>query len=371
MPSVETEASPARQYAAIRYRLLLPELLGSMAWLAFLQGSGISQSVARWWARAVGPSWLMILGYLAVIGTLSYLVFLPLHVYRSLLLERRFGLSRLSLRGWLAREAKRVALSGLLALGLIEGLYALLRHAPGSWPVWATLGWVTVSVMMVRVFPTVVLPLFYRVTPLEDRGLAERLLALCRRVGLSALEVFRFQLGAETRKANAALAGLGRTRRILLSDTLLESFTPDEIEGVLAHELAHQHYHHLTVMLGLSAVGSWIAFAWTDQIGWWWTERLGLDGLADIAGWPMLALWFSLLGLIGLPIQNGLSRWCEWQADRFALRTTAPQAFAAALRRLGELNLADPTPPRWIEWLFYDHPSMTRRIDAAQRLAAS
>ena len=359
----------ARDYARIRYHLLLIDLALGFAFLAVFQWSGASLAVARWWSQRLAPEPLQIAGYLAAFGLAYYLVMLPLHVYGSFVLEHRFALSRMTLKDWWIREAKRSALSAVVGTMLVEGLYALLRHAPATWPLWATVGWVGFSIVMARVFPTVILPIFYKTTRLHDDALVQRLLDLCRRAGLSALGVFRFDLGAETRKANAALAGLGRTRRVLLSDTLLAEFPPGEIEGVLAHELAHHRYRHISKLLAISAVGSWIAFLLTDAAVRRWTGPLGLAGLSDIAGFPMLMLWLSVLGLLGLPLQNGLSRYFEWQADRFAVELTRqqPGAFASALRRLAQLNLADPAPPHWIEWMFYDHPAITKRIKAAER----
>ena len=363
-----TGADPAaRAYARIRYRLLLANLAAAYAFLAAFQWSGASHALARWWADRVAPEPLRLLGYLAVFGLAYYLVMLPLHFYGSFRLEHRFGLSRMTLAAWAIREVKALAVSAVLGAVTLEALYALLRHAPGSWPVWAAAAWVGFSVVMARIFPTVLLPIFHKTVPLQDADLVRRLLALCRRVGVAAVGVFRFNLGAETRKANAALAGLGKTRRVLLADTLLEEFPPEEIEGVLAHELAHHHYRHITKVLALSAIGSWVAFGLTDLAGRRWAAALGLRGLDDLAGFPVLLLWFSALGLASLPLQNGLSRHFEWQADRFAVEVTGrPGAFAAALRRLARLNLADPNPPRWIEFVFYDHPRISERIRVAE-----
>ncbi len=360
----------ARRYAAIRYRLLLLDLIAELVLLLVYQGSGFSHTVARWWeARSAAPA-LVILGYLAVFGTLRSLVMWPLQFYGSYTVEHRFGLSRLTVRRWWIKELKHLAVGAAIGAILVEGLYALLRHAPGRWPLWATAGWILFSVVLARVFPTVLLPLFYKTTPLNNGELVRRLLGLCERVGLPALGVFRFDLGTETRKANAALAGLGKTRRVLLADTLLSEFTPDEIEGVLAHELAHHRYHHITKLLAIAAGGSWVAFVLTDAAARWWVGALGLRGLSDIAGFPTLALWLSVLGLLGLPLQNRLSRSFEWQSDRFATATVQkPAAFADALKRLAALNLADPHPPRWIVWLFYDHPPITERIRAAETAA--
>lgn len=370
-PAPAPHPDDARRYARIRYRLLLVNLAAGLIVLAAMQWSGLSAALADWWRQRVASAPLLMLGYLAVFGAGYYLAMLPLHFYGSFLLEHRFGLSRLTLGGWLRREAKHLAVSGVLSTVLLQGLYALLRHAPSQWPWLATIGWVTFSVILARVFPTVLLPIFYKTTPLQHHELVARLMTLCERVGLRAMGVFRFELGAETRKANAALAGLGKTRRVLLADTLLSEFTPDEIEGVLAHELAHHRFHHITKGLVLSAIGSWAAFTLTARVADGWVSALHLQGLDDIAGFPVLMLWLSGLGLLALPLQNGLSRYFEWQSDRFAVQTTQqPKAFADALRRLAALNLADPNPPRWITWLFYDHPPITERIRAADTAVA-
>lgn len=360
----------ARRYARVRRRLLVVDLALSAALLAGVQFSGLSARFALWADRCVSGAPLQMLIYLWWFGLCYYLASLPLHFYSSFVLEHRFQLSRQSLQAWWIREAKQIGVSAVLGAAMIEGLYALLRHAPTRWPLFATIGWVAFSVVLARIFPTILLPMFYKTTPLHQDALVERLLKLCRQVGLPALGVFRFDLGADTRKANAALAGLGSTRRVLLSDTLIAEFTPEEIEGVLAHELAHHRYHHITKTLVLGAAGSWIAFVLTDWMGQRWVGPLKLSALSDIAGFPMLALWLSALGFLSLPLQNGLSRYFEWQSDRFAVATTKlPRVFADALRRLGALNLADPNPPAWIVWLFYDHPPISERIEAAEKAA--
>lgn len=361
--------TPARHYARIRHRLLLAELIGWIAFLLIFQGLGLSDATARLVVTWASAEWVRLAAYLAVFGLVNYLVFFPLHWYGSFSLEHRFGLSRLTVAGWWHREGKHVLVSAVFWGVLIEGWYAILRVAPATWTTWATIGWVGVSVVLARVFPTVLLPIFYKTSPLQDALLTQRLLSLCERVGIKALGAFRVGLGAETRKANAALAGLGRTRRVLLSDTLLERFSHEEIETVLAHELGHHRARHITKLLALSAAGSWIAFSLIALASRWWIDRLHLSGLSDLAGFPVLLLALSVIGLTGMPLQNAISRAFEWEADRFAvLVTRAPMVFANALRKLGELNLADPAPPRWVEWLFYDHPAITKRIRAAEGL---
>ena len=357
----------ARQYARIRYRLLLAELLGWIVFLLAFQGLGFSDAAARLVVTLTSVEWLRIAAYLAVLGLVNYVIFFPLHWYGSFTLEHRFGLSRLTVAGWFSREGKHVLVSAVVWGALLEGWYAILRLAPTTWTIWATIGWVGVSVVLARIFPTMLLPFLYKTSPLTDALLIQRLLSLCERLGVKALGAFRVGLGAETRKANAALAGLGRTRRVLLSDTLLERFSHEEIESVLAHELGHHRARHITKMLLISAAGSWIAFSLIAWASRWWVARLQLSGLSDIAGFPALLLALSVIGLLGLPLQNAISRAFEWEADRFAVSVTrAPIVFANALRKLGELNLADPAPPRWIEWMFYDHPAISKRIRVAE-----
>lgn len=359
----------ARRYADAKYRWMVIDMAAGAAWLIAWQASGASHAIARWsearcpWAPAalavtIGVMWC------AYTATL-----MPLRWHRSFVLEHRFGLSRQTPRAWWLRQAKQLAVGAVIGLVAVEGLYAILRAAPQAWPLWATVGWVGLSVVLARVFPTLLLPLFYRTAPLQDAALAARLAALCARARVPVLGVFRFQLGAETRKANAALAGMGKTKRVLLADTLLEEFAPEEIEGVLAHEVAHHRYHHIAKGLALSAAGSWLAFSLTAWAAGRWLPSLSLTGIADPAGFPVLMLWFSWLGLLGLPAQNAISRHFEWECDRFAVRETPPKAFASALRRLGSLNLADPNPPRWVAWMFYDHPPISERIRAAEQAA--
>lgn len=361
-----TTHADARRYARIRYRLMLLDMAGGFALLWLYQASGASAAVASGMSRLTDSVWIQIAGYLAVFGAGWYLVFLPLHWHASFTLEHRFGLSRMTAKDWVLRELKQLALSGLFGVALIEAWYALLRGAPSSWPAYAAAGWVAISVLLARVFPTVLLPIFYKTAPVADDTLVRRLLGLCECAKVSALGVFRVAMGAETRKANAALAGMGGTRRVLVSDTLLERFTPEEIETVLGHELGHQRHRHIAKLLALSAAGSYLAFALIQVTVPAWLGRWGVSGLSDIAGFPVMMLALSAIGLVGMPVQNAVSRAFEWEADRFAVALTGKsEAFASALRRLGELNLADPAPPRWVEWMFYDHPPITQRIQAA------
>src|SRR5947209_2725571 len=222
------------------------------------------------------------------------------------------------------------------------------------------------QVALTAVLPVWSVPLFYRLVPLADDGLRERLLALARRAGVDAIGVFVADQSRKSRTANAAVVGLGRTRRIILFDTLLAEFPPEEIESVLAHELGH-HVHGdvrrgLLVNGALTLVTFRLAAFGLDAGG----ARFGLAGPADPAGLPWLALVALALGLVQVPLGNGFSRWIERQADDFALATTgnAP-AFIGAMERLARLNLAERRPSRLKEIVLYSHPALERRIARA------
>jgi STE24 endopeptidase len=279
---------------------------------------------------------------------------------------RRFGLLHQPLRSWLFDRAKAAALGGAVALAGVEALYALLRATSLWWLGMAALAF-AFSIVVTAVVPVWVLPLVYRLTPLADESLRTRLLALAGQAGVPALGVWVADQSRKSRTANAAVVGLGRTRRILLYDTLTASFRPEEIEAVLAHELGH-HVHGdmrrgLLVQGALSLVMFWLAdLALRAGVEVW-----GLSGPADPAGLAWLALLALVLGLMTAPLANGFSRLVERQADDFALALTRnPGGFIGAMERLASLNLAERRPHRLKELVLYSHPALDRRIARAR-----
>jgi STE24 endopeptidase len=215
------------------------------------------------------------------------------------------------------------------------------------------------------------MPIFFRFQPLDRPALTDRLLTLSARARTEVVGVFEWQLGDRTRKANAALAGIGRTRRILVSDTLLAAHSDDEIEVILAHELAHHVHHDLWTTLALEGVLIAAGLFVADRVLVAAAPWLHLTGKDDLAGLPLLALVFGTVSVILLPVARALSRAHECRADRYALEMTHnPTAFVSAMKRLSAQNLAEDAPSRMVEWLFHSHPSTSARIAAAQRWAA-
>jgi STE24 endopeptidase len=320
--------------------------------------------------RLMGDRWLdgtTVLIYVALLTLLNEMVSLPLGLYGGHLVERRYGLSNETLGRWFVDEAKSFGVGLLLSCGGATLVYALMRGAPDRW--WLTAGalFAVLIVGLTNLAPVLVLPLFYTIKPLTRDVLRARLLALAERAGAKVLGAYEWGLSQKTKKANAALAGIGRTRRILVSDTMLSDYSDEEIEVVLAHELAH-HVHGdiwkgLVFESGLVLAGFYLASRALVVASPW----LGLRDVADPAGLPLLLLSAGGLSLVMMPVANAMSRSHERSADRFALQLTKnPGAFISAMRRLGAQNLAEEHPSKLVQWLFYSHPPIRERIASAE-----
>ena len=299
------------------------------------------------------------------------LLTLPIDFWSGYVLEHRFQLSNQTLRGWIWKRIKGYLLGGPLGLALLCGLYALLWFSGPWWWLWAAAGWLAVTLVLGQLLPVLILPLFYKVTALDDPSLLARLRGIADGTGLTVEGIYRLHLSAETKKANAALAGLGRTRRVLLSDTLLDSFTPEEIEVVFAHEVGHHVHRHLLKMVAwhvfLAALGFWIV----DWILRQSALTLGYPAYDDPAALPVLLLVLTLFGLLLSPAQNALSRLFERQCDRYALkRTQMPGAYRSAFIKLARMNKSDPDPHPIVVWLFDDHPPIRQRLAMADTVCS-
>ena len=357
----------ARRYARVQLWLGGASLVTTACFLVLILVTGAARELADRVAQVTSVPALQVALVTAALGAATAVLTFPLGWVRGYWLPRRYGLLHQSFGGWLRDRAKAAAIGSVLALGGVEVIYALLRVTDWWWLVAAGVFFV-VYMAMAAIFPIWLLPLFYRLTPLDDAALRERLLALAAHVGVPVVGVWVADQSRRSRTANAALTGLGRTRRIILFDTLVREFTPDEIESVLAHELGH--HVHGDVRRGLVAQGVFtvLTFGLADIALRAGVRLWSLSGPADPAGMPWLSLVLMALGLVAAPGANGLSRWIERQADDFALATTQnPASFIGAMERLAALNLAERKPSRLKEILLYSHPAIARRIARAER----
>ena len=361
----------AARYHRIELLLGAAGLALSAAFLVAALAIGAGPLLSRMAAAVSTAGWWQVAFVTAMLGIVHAAIAFPLRCLRGFVVPRRFGLLRQSFGAWLGDQLKAAALGGIVALIVMEAIEALLAATP-LWWLWTAAVVLVLSVGAATIFPVWILPLFYRLTPLADAGLRDRLLALAERAGVPAIGVFVVDHSRKGRTANAALAGVGRTRRIVLFDTLISEFRPDEIESVLAHELGH--HVHRDVWRGLATQGAitlatfWLADAILRATAGTFASALPTGP----GGIPWLITVLGGLGLVAVPVANLMSRRIEAQADDFALATTRnPDAFVAALERLARLNLARMNPPRLEEVLLYSHPAVGRRIARAQATGAT
>ena len=367
MPAADQQQR-AKRYEAIHNVLFVVETVYTILLLmVFLcwEGSDMLASAVR--SISSNP-WINVAIYGAVVVIATKCFFLPLNYFSDYHLEHRYGLSNESFGAWVLDELKSLGLNLLLSVAILDVLYFVLRHAGGWWWVVAGLFFLLFGVVMSALFPVLILPLFYKLQPLENDALREKLTALAQRVGAKVLGVYRMGMSEKTKKANAAFAGLGSTKRIILGDTLLDKFSEDEIEVVMAHEMAHYKHGDITKMIAWGTVTTFLGLKVADLGLHWGMARFGFEHVWDIGAFPLLALCLFIFGLVAMPLNNAFSRSREWKADATALELTANRdAFIRAMRKLADQNLADLSPHPVIEFLLHDHPSLARRIAWAEQ----
>jgi Zn-dependent protease with chaperone function len=346
--------------------------LGGLAWAALLLGSllasGAGATLGALAERLTGGHPILSLAIVVlVIALLHEPAALLAAWYQGFVLERRYGLSRQSGAQWAADHARASALALGLALVGAEIAYACLRAWPEWWWLVSAGVFTALLVVFVHLAPVLLLPLFFRLRPLERQALRDKLQSLASRAGTPVVGVFEWVLGDRTSKANAALTGLGPTRRILISDTMLAQYSDDEIEVVLAHELAHHVHHDIWRAIAAEAAILLLGFLAAAYALTWLSPAVGLRGPDDPGGVPLMALALGAAAVISAPLAMAASRHHERRADRFALDLTRnPTAFLSAMRKLGGQNLAEERPSRLVEWFFYSHPPLAERLSAAR-----
>jgi STE24 endopeptidase len=362
-------AQDAGRYHRLQLSLRLARLAVGAAYLVVILLAGVGPLLAAWAARMTSSAALQVALVAVVLGAGHTLLGLPFAWVSSWVLPRRYGLLHQPLPSWLADRAKAAALGAVIGLAAVEVVYALLRLTPLWWLAMAGIAFVF-SIAMTAVVPIWILPMFYRLTPLADTPLTSRLLALAERAGVRAIGVWIADQSRKSRTANAAVVGLGRTRRILLYDTLAAGFQPEEIEAVLAHELGHHVHGDMRRGLVVQALLGLVTFWLADQALRIGVARFGGTNVADPAGLPWLVFVLAVLGLVLTPLVNAFSRHVERQADDFALALTRdPNSFIGAMERLATLNLAERRPHPLKEALLYSHPALERRIARARAVA--
>jgi STE24 endopeptidase len=367
----QSDAGRVKRYHRTSRILTVASYVVDLAIMLLLLFAGWS-AVLRTLALHYSPRpWLALLIYLLLFGAITQAVGLPFSFLEGFWLEHRYGLSNLTLSGWVKDQLKGVAVGAVLGLLAMEFLYAAIRRWPEHWWVVCAAAFMAFFILMANLAPVLIMPLFFKFKPLENADLTDRLLELSRRAHTRVKGVFEWKLSEKSKKANAALMGLGNTRRIILSDTLLNGFNTDEIEAVLAHELGHHVHRHIFQLIAIQGGALFAGLYLIHRTLDWLTPHFGFHGAADFANLPLLALVTTILSLMLLPAVNSYSRALERQADTYALKAIPSRdSFITSMEKLAELNLAERQPHPWIEFIFHSHPSIQKRIEFAQKFSA-
>ncbi|MFZ0962584.1 MAG: M48 family metallopeptidase [Terriglobia bacterium] len=366
-----TDSDRVRNYHRTGRILGVAGYLVDLALLLILLFTGWTVSLRALALHYSPRPWLALLIYLVLFGIIVQVASLPFDFLGGFWLEHRYGLSNLTLAGWVTDQLKGLAVGGTLGVLAMEFLYAVMRRSTEHWWILCAIAFMGFFVLLANLAPVLIFPIFFKFKPLENPSLVERLLELSRRAGTRVKGVFEWKLSEKSKKANAALMGLGNTRRIILSDTLLEQFQDEEVEAVLAHELGHHVHHHIFQSIALQGAATLVGFYLIHRTLDWLGPHFGFKGAADFANLPLLALVTTILSLVILPAVNSYSRAMERQADAYALGAIPSRApFISSMEKLAELNLAERQPHPWIEFIFHSHPSMQKRIEFAQKFPA-
>jgi STE24 endopeptidase len=363
----------SRRYNRIKRRLGLADFVVGFGLLVVLLATGWTGTLRDFAERGASQNYpFAVFLYVLMLMLISKAVGTPLEYY-EFRIEHRYNLSNQKFRSWLWDQCKGFLLGLIMGTIVVEVLYALMRQTPQHWWIAAWLVFLGLMILLAQVAPVVLFPIFYKFEPLENEELKRRLIVLSERAGTRVRGVYKWHLSEKSKKANAALTGLGPTRRIILADTLLDHYSDDEIEAVLAHELGHHVHRHILksifVQAGITLFGFWLA----DQVLRFAVERRNMfETMSDFANLPLLILVSTVLSFLLMPALNAYSRFNERQADRYCFQSVATvQPFISSMNKLAEQNLSEKTPSRWVEWLLHSHPAITKRVSAAETWARS
>ncbi|MDD4980082.1 MAG: M48 family metallopeptidase [Candidatus Omnitrophica bacterium] len=366
-PGDDNLLNKAKRYSSLKYSLALLDIVYVIALLLIFLGLGISKGLAETLSNFTQSQYIVVPLFILIVSLAYYLLSFPLNFYSSYILEHKFSLSRQKLGDWFLDQAKAGIISYLIGLIFISVLYYVLKCYVFSWWWIISFIWIFFSLILARLTPVVIIPLFFKYKKLSDDNLRQRILRLADKMRIRGLDVFEIDFSKKTQKANAAFVGVGRTKRVILADTLRDKYSPDEIEVILAHEFAHYRLRHLLKLILVSSLATLLTFYFIFKTSNYLLGLFGLSSLLDIAALPVIFLYWIIFGIITQPLNNYISRRLERNADALALETTGlKEAFISTMDKLCEQNLADRKPHPLIKFFFFDHPPIDERITLAK-----
>jgi STE24 endopeptidase len=330
--------------------------------------TGLSRTLEGWLNNYTNNPYFVLILFVAVTGVISGILFLPVNFYSQYILEHKYKLSNQSVGQYFLENIKSLLVSLIIGLPVLVIFYYVMSIYGRLWWLPFAIIMFVISVILARLVPVLILPLFYKLIPYENESLKERINQLAEDAGIQLKNIYRFDMSKNTKKANAAFTGIGKSKRILLGDTLIENYSDDEIETVIAHELGHYKKKHIIKNMIRGTMLSFlilfiIASLYELSLPWF-----GFNSILEISALPLLVIWSMLIGIIESPIGSAISRKYEYEADEYAVEVTRkPEAFISTLNKLTEQNLADKEPHPFIEWFFYSHPSIKNRLNALRK----
>ncbi len=360
----------SKKYNNIKLGISISKSVVSFLLIILFLSTGYSLKLQEFLSQYLQNQYLLFLAFVIVSGTAASILFFPVSYYTDFYLEHKYDLSNQTFIKWILEGAKSLLVGSVIGIPILLLFFYVLNRFESLWWLPFAIAMFIISVLLARIVPVLILPLFYKITPIDDNDLRERISKLAKDAGIKVENVYKFDMSKNTKKANAAFTGLGKSKRILLGDTLLENYTNDEIETVIAHELGHYKHKHIIKNLFIGTASSFltlflIAELYKISLSWF-----DFSATVTIAALPLLVIWSMLIGLIQTPLTNILSRRFEFQADEYAIEATnKEEAFISTLEKLTDQNLGDTNPHPFVEWFFYSHPSIKNRIAAINSFA--
>ena len=360
-------ADLAKKYSNTKYSLSIIGTIYTIALILVVLGSGFSLFLDNFLKSINLPHALSIVVFLLVISILYYLLNLPLNFYASFTLEHKFNLSKQKIGDWWLDQLKSGVLAFIISLILVSVFYWILDKFSYWWWLVISIFWILFSVILAKLTPVLIIPLFFKYKKLEDVMLRQKILDLAKNMQVKLLDVFEIDLSKKTLKANAAFTGMGKTKRVLLADTLKDKYSHDEVMVILAHEFAHYRLKHILKLIAVNSLVTLVLFFIIFETNVYCLGTFKLNSLTQLASLPLVFLYFIFFGIILQPLEAYVSRIFEREADFLALKTTkAKEAFISLMSKLATQNLADTHPHPIIKFFFFDHPPIDERIEMAK-----
>lgn len=358
----------SKKYNNTKLALSIFNTLAGFALIYFFISSGLSVKLEEYIRTYLTSDFLIFILFVIIVGAAGTIIFFPLNFYSGYILEHKYKLSNQNLVKYFWEKTKGTFVSAVIGIPILLLFYWVLIEYGNYWWLPFSILMFFISVVLSQIFPVFILPIFYKIKPIENESLKTLIKNLASDAGLKIENVYSFDMSKNTKKANAAFTGLGKTKRIILGDTLLDNFIEDEIETVIAHEVGHYKHKHILKNIIIGTLSSFLTLFLIAKLYEFSLNLFEFESITQISALPLLMLWSTLIGLITTPLGNFVSRKFEYEADSYAVSVTKkPQSFIKTLYKLTEQNLGDKEPHPIIEWFFYSHPSINNRINAIKK----